>query len=311
MLNDAEDETIKVIIVGDGFTGKTTLLRRFARGDFSDQYKRTVGAEFLEKDVFLRDSGITVKLMLWDTAGQEAFHALTQAYYRGAGVAILVFSTVDRDSFFHVGSWKGRVEAACGPITMVLCQSKFDLSHDAAVTNAEAEELAKQLKIPLFRVSSKDDFNVTQMFEFAAQQCLNASDEAGGDDDEETPTAPSVPLREEPESALIPCATAASSTAPQEPVASGGAGDKASDESRELKDTSRFPALLLTASSPSFPSVKPPQHATTAAASDGDNAKKRCSRKDERSERRVSLDEPAVAASGKRASRKKKCCTLL
>ncbi|KPI90514.1 putative small G-protein [Leptomonas seymouri] len=174
MLEDS-DESIKVIVVGDGNVGKTCMLRRFVKGDFIAQYRKTIGAEFMEKDVYLRSSDTTVKLMLWDTAGQEVFNALTQAYYRGAGAAVLAFSTVDRDSFMNIAGWKLRVESVCGPITMVLCQTKFDLCHEAVITNAEAEQLASQLEVPLFRVSTKDDFNVTQLFEFTAQQCVEGA----------------------------------------------------------------------------------------------------------------------------------------
>ncbi|KPA81791.1 putative small G-protein [Leptomonas pyrrhocoris] len=172
---DNTDESIKVIVVGDGNVGKTCMLRRFVKGDFIAQYRKTIGAEFMEKDVYIRSSDTTVKLMLWDTAGQEVFNALTQAYYRGAGAAVLTFSTVDRDSFMNIAGWKQRVESVCGPITMVLCQTKFDLSHEAVITNEEAEQLASQLEVPLFRVSTKDDFNVTQLFEFTAQQCMEGA----------------------------------------------------------------------------------------------------------------------------------------
>ncbi|KAK7201617.1 small G-protein [Novymonas esmeraldas] len=185
---DYAEESIKVIVVGDGNVGKTCMLRRFVKGDFVEQYRKTIGAEFMEKDVFLRSSNTTVKLMLWDTAGQEVFNALTQAYYRGAGAAVLAFSTVDRDSFMNIAGWKQRVESVCGPIAMVLCQTKFDLSHEAVTTNEEAEKLASQLGMPLYRVSTKDDFNVTQLFEFTAQQCVeHAGEEHRGDegDDEE------------------------------------------------------------------------------------------------------------------------------
>lgn len=183
---DYAEEGIKVIVVGDGNVGKTCMLRRFVKGDFIEQYRKTIGAEFMEKDVFLRSSNTTVKLMLWDTAGQEVFNALTQAYYRGAGAAVLAFSTVDRDSFMNIAGWKQRVESVCGPITMVLCQTKFDLSHEAVITNEEAERLASQLEVPLFRVSTKDDFNVTQLFEFTAQQCVeNAAQEAADKEEAE------------------------------------------------------------------------------------------------------------------------------
>lgn len=173
MLDNVEN-SIKVIVVGDGNVGKTSMLRRFVKGDFTETYKKTIGAEFMEKDVFIKSMNQTVRLMLWDTAGQEIFNALTASYYRGAGAAILAFSTSDRDSFMNIPKWKGKVEAQCGNITMILCQTKFDLMDQAAVQNQEAEKLAMDLRLPFFRISTKDDFNVVQLFEFTAQQSISA-----------------------------------------------------------------------------------------------------------------------------------------
>jgi len=171
---DNVEDSLKVIVVGDGNVGKTSMLRRFVKGEFLDQYKKTIGAEFMEKDLYIAELHHTIKLMLWDTAGQEVFNALTASYYRGAGAAILAFSTIDRDSFFSVEKWKDKVEAQCGAITMVLCQTKMDLAAESAVSPAEAEALATKLKLPLFRVSTKDNLNVTQLFEFAAQRSIGA-----------------------------------------------------------------------------------------------------------------------------------------
>ncbi len=76
----------KVIVVGNGQVGKTSMITRFAKGVFTNSYKKTVGTDFMERDLFLRSRGETVKLLLWDTAGQEMFSQLTRQYYRGARV---------------------------------------------------------------------------------------------------------------------------------------------------------------------------------------------------------------------------------
>ena len=65
--------------------------------------------------------------MLWDTAGQEEFDAITKAYYRGAQACVVAFSTTDRSSFDAVQKWKKKVEDECGAIPMVLVQNKIDL----------------------------------------------------------------------------------------------------------------------------------------------------------------------------------------
>lgn len=83
---------------------------------------------------FSRVSDEEVRLMLWDTAGQEEFDAITKAYYRGAQACVVAFSTVDRASFEAVRKWKKKVEDECGLVPMVLVQNKIDLLHESQVT---------------------------------------------------------------------------------------------------------------------------------------------------------------------------------
>ena len=80
-----------------------------------------------------RASGEDVRLMLWDTAGQEEFDAITKAYYRGAQACVIAFSTTDRASFDAVKKWKRKVEDECGHIPMVMVQNKIDLLHESQV----------------------------------------------------------------------------------------------------------------------------------------------------------------------------------
>jgi len=103
-LQDLET-SIKVIIVGNGQVGKTSMMNRYTKGVMTDKYKKTIGTDFCEKDIELKN-GEKVKLMLWDTAGQEMFTPLTKQYYRGARAVVYVFSSVDRDSFDAILSWK-------------------------------------------------------------------------------------------------------------------------------------------------------------------------------------------------------------
>ena len=63
-------------------------------------------------------------LLLLHAAGQEEFDTLTRAYYRGAGAAVLAFSTTDRASFDALATWKGKIEAECGDIAIALVQNK-------------------------------------------------------------------------------------------------------------------------------------------------------------------------------------------
>lgn len=110
--------------------------------------------------------------MLWDTAGQEEFDAITKAYYRGAHVCVLAFSTVDRESFLAIENWKRKVENEVGEIVMCIVQNKIDLIDEAVMTPEEVDSLAKRLKLKLFRTSVKENFNVDQLFEYMASKYL-------------------------------------------------------------------------------------------------------------------------------------------
>jgi len=175
------EESIKVIVVGNGGVGKSSLVQRFCKGKFTSEYKKTIGADFLERECFVRSLNTTVTLMLWDTAGQEVFDALTARYYRGAGACVLAFSTTDRDSFEAVESWKNKVEAVCGKGEVVMCliQTKIDLIDEGVVSPEEAEALAKKLQVKFFRTSTKDNLNVDLVFEYLAESHLKYG--SGGD----------------------------------------------------------------------------------------------------------------------------------
>lgn len=165
---------VKVVIVGNGAVGKSSMIQRFCKGVFTRDYKKTIGVDFLER--IIEVNGEEVRLMLWDTAGQEEFDAITKAYYRGAQAAVLAFSTVDRVSFDAIRAWKKKVEDECGEIPMVLVQNKIDLADQAVVDTDEVETLARELHCRLYRTSVKEDLNVTQVFQYLAEKYLSQLD---------------------------------------------------------------------------------------------------------------------------------------
>ncbi len=124
--------------------------------------------DFLQKKHFIKEMDEEVEFYLWDTAGQEEYNSLTRRYYKGASACIMAFSTTDRDSFDHIERWKAAVEDECGSIPMVLVQTKIDLVDNAVMTTKEGELLAKKCGIPLFRICSKDNIMVTELFEYLA-----------------------------------------------------------------------------------------------------------------------------------------------
>ncbi|KXJ15994.1 ras-related protein Rab-23 [Exaiptasia diaphana] len=171
MREEDVEVAIKVVVVGNGAVGKSSMIQRYCKGIFTKDYKKTIGVDFLERQISI--NGEDVRLMLWDTAGQEEFDAITKAYYRGAQACALVFSTVDRDSVDSIESWKSKVEVECGNIPMVVVQNKIDLIDQAVVQPDEAESLAKKLRLKFYRTSVKEDLNVNDVFKYLAETHLD------------------------------------------------------------------------------------------------------------------------------------------
>lgn len=163
--------SLKVVIVGNGAVGKSSMIQRFCKGTYTRDYKKTIGVDFLEREIEI--DGEDVRLMLWDTAGQEEFDAITAAYYRGAHACVLAYSATDRDSFDAIPSWKVKVENECGEIPTVLVQNKMDLVDECVIEPDEAERLSRSLACKLLRTSVKEDVGVTTVFRHLASRCLH------------------------------------------------------------------------------------------------------------------------------------------
>eukprot|EP01087_Luapelamoeba_hula_P001261 TRINITY_DN10_c0_g2_i1.p1 TRINITY_DN10_c0_g2~~TRINITY_DN10_c0_g2_i1.p1 ORF type:complete len:224 (-),score=53.77 TRINITY_DN10_c0_g2_i1:75-746(-) len=132
----------KVLVVGDSFTGKTSLIGRFVHNIFSNNYKTTIGVDFALKDI-IWDDRTHIKLQLWDIAGQERFSNMTRVYYREAVGAFVVFDVTRSPTFEATERWKKDIDAKVwlppdnAPIPVVLLANKVDLAPDGFVGHDE------------------------------------------------------------------------------------------------------------------------------------------------------------------------------
>ena len=106
------DHIFKILLIGDSSVGKSSILLRFTDEVFEEQMSSTIGVDFRVKTVHI--GGKTVKLTIWDTAGQEAFLSITRSYYRGADGALLVYDISRRATFQNLTRWLGEARGWCG-----------------------------------------------------------------------------------------------------------------------------------------------------------------------------------------------------
>ena len=84
----------KCVFLGDQGTGKTSIIKAFMYGSFDHNYQATIGIDFLSKTMYLDDR--TVRLQIWDSAGQERFRSLIPSYIRDSSVAVVVYDITSR-----------------------------------------------------------------------------------------------------------------------------------------------------------------------------------------------------------------------
>ncbi|XP_072385426.1 ras-related protein Rab-38-like isoform X1 [Diabrotica undecimpunctata] len=94
----------KIVIIGDYGVGKTSIIGRFTEGQFSTQYKITIGADFAVKTLEW-DEDTRISLHLWDIAGNERFGSLLSVFYRHAVAAAIVFDLTRPETFNSVSKW--------------------------------------------------------------------------------------------------------------------------------------------------------------------------------------------------------------
>nr|GLL16507.1 hypothetical protein CDL15_Pgr002391 [Ipomoea trifida] len=97
------DCLFKLVLTGDSGVGKSNLLSRFTRSEFSLRSEKTIGLQFTTRILCVDDT--KVKAQIWDTAGQERYRAITSAYYRGAVGALLVYDVTCHVTFESVERW--------------------------------------------------------------------------------------------------------------------------------------------------------------------------------------------------------------
>jgi len=167
---------LKVIILGYSGTGKTSLMNQYVNKKFSNQYKATIGADFLTKEVMVEDRLVTMQI--WDTAGQERFQSLGVAFYRGADCCVLVFDVNVAKTFENLDSWRDEFLIQAGPrdpdnFPFVVLGNKIDLENQRVVSQNRALAWCQSKgNIPYFETSAKEAINVEQAFQTIAKNAL-------------------------------------------------------------------------------------------------------------------------------------------
>ena len=170
----------KVVMLGEGRVGKTSLLHRFLKNSFDEDQSSTVKASMYASSKMEID-GKFVDVAIWDTAGQEKYHALGPIYYRDAHGAVLVYDITDKDSFSKVRVWLKELHQVVGDnIAVCVVANKIDLERDRKVKKEEAEAFCQDQGILHYQCSAKLGLKVGEAFHAVARRIVEMQEAAAG-----------------------------------------------------------------------------------------------------------------------------------
>jgi Ras-related protein Rab-8A len=156
----------KIILIGDSYAGKSSILSQYCDEGVSPSFITTIGLDFKVKTVMVQDKRI--KLQVWDTAGQERFRTLTRSYYRKAMGAILAYDVSDRRSFDHITEWMVELQQQTNEnkqtVVPIIVGNKVDLM-DRKVQPSEGVTLAARFNCKFCETSAKQNIGITQLFD--------------------------------------------------------------------------------------------------------------------------------------------------
>ena len=168
------DYLFKLIVIGNAYVGKTSIVSSLINRPLTNDYQNTIGVDFSSKHLVL-DNQKKIKIQMWDTAGQESFHSIIKGYYRYVAGVVLVFDVTDRSSFEKIDDWlyQYRKENECynqkedckheHPI--LLLGNKCDKEHyQRLVSREEAETKAKEIGAIYYETSAYTRFNIEEAF---------------------------------------------------------------------------------------------------------------------------------------------------
>lgn len=137
------DMIFKIVLIGDSGVGKSNIMSRYLKDEFSFETRTTVGVEFGAKKIEL--SGARIKAQIWDTAGQERYKSVANAYYKGSKAALVVFDLTNEESFLNVDKWLSEVRKnGEKDISIIIIGNKSDLEDQRKISKERGQNKAEE-----------------------------------------------------------------------------------------------------------------------------------------------------------------------
>ena len=147
-------------------------------GRFNPEHEITIGCEFMAKNIQIKDR--SVRIQIWDTAGQESYRSITRSYYKSSTCAFIVYDITDRKSFTNISSWLDECKEMCyKDILICLIGNKTDLEDKRTVSKEEGQKFADDNGLLFFETSAKTGTNIEEAFNQCTSEIVTKIENGG------------------------------------------------------------------------------------------------------------------------------------
>ncbi len=161
----SEQKKYKVVLLGDGGVGKTSLVKRFVHQKYDDKYIKTLGTNVYKKDILKTNQGraVNLSLQIWDVMGQDSFPSVLKTSLMGANGVILVTDLTNKASLENLQDWLQLVFSSSPEVSLVFLANKSDLDNVQFGYNA-LKKVSDSFLAPYFLTSAKTGDSVNDAF---------------------------------------------------------------------------------------------------------------------------------------------------
>ena len=176
----SEQNTFKILTIGEGGVGKTCILRRFVENKFLKSHLATIGIDFRTK--IIKVYGRNIKLKIWDTAGQERYRNITNQIFKGADGIVLVYDVNNEVSYAKIKDWIEQITSNVSrdEISLVLLGNKCDIE-ERVISKEKGQEMADELKVKYYETSALAGTGIDEAFEGLTKEILKKKKGENGD----------------------------------------------------------------------------------------------------------------------------------
>ena len=172
--NDLKEIIIKLVLLGEGSVGKTSLRHSYLGKEFSTSYLATLGADFAINEIEYKNW--LVRYQIWDLAGQQRFNTLRKAFYIGAQGSLIIYDITNPTSLEKTYNWVTEFfdNNGKGPQPVVLIGNKIDLRDKNNISTLSPEDGKKvaqnihkkaNIPVPFIETSAKTGENIKEAFQ--------------------------------------------------------------------------------------------------------------------------------------------------